>query len=56
MRGEEVAALHQKYLACKQRYAEEQHIELNRQEHTPSLDYQTKGGCLQDGILWDPVK
>ena len=50
------AALHQKYLACEQKYAEDQRTELNRREHTPSLDYQTKGGRLQDGILWDPAK
>jgi hypothetical protein len=50
------AVLHQKYLACKQRYAEDQHTELNRREHTSLLDYQTKGGHLQDGTLWDPAK
>jgi hypothetical protein len=50
------ATLHKKYLACKQRYAEDQRIELNRREHTLLLNYQMKGGCLQDGILWGLAK
>ena len=50
------ATLHQKYIACEQRYTEDQRIGLNRHEHMPSLSYQTKGGRLQDGILWDPAK
>jgi hypothetical protein len=50
------ATLHQKYLACEQRYAEDQRTELNRREHTPLLDYQMMGGRLQDGVSWDPAK
>ncbi len=50
------AAPYQKYLVCEQRYAEDQRTELNRREHTSLLDYQMKGGRLQDGILWDLAK
>ncbi len=50
------AALHAKYLECKQRYAEDQCINMIRREQTPLLNYQTKGAHLQDGILWDPTK
>jgi hypothetical protein len=29
---------------------------MNRQDKPPSLNYQAKGACLYDGILWDPTK
>ncbi len=50
------ASLHTKYVECKQHYAEEQHVDMNRREQTPLLNYQAKGARLQDGILWDPTK
>ncbi len=45
------AALHTKYVECEQRYAEDQRVDMNRREQMPSLNYQAKGACLQDGIL-----
>ena len=50
------AALHTKYLKCELIYAKDQCQEVNRQEHTPSLNYQARGTRLQDGVLWDPEK
>jgi len=50
------SALHAKYLKCELLYAEDQHQEINRQEQTPSLNYQARGTRLQDGVLWDPEK
>jgi hypothetical protein len=51
------SALHAKYLKCELFYAEDQCQEVNRQEQTPSLNYQaSRGTCLQDGVLWDPEK
>ena len=47
-------ALHQRYLKCELLYAEDQRLEVNRQELTPSLlNYQMRGTRLQDGVLWD---
>ena len=48
--------LHQRYLKCKLLYVEDQRQEINRQELTPSLNYQAKGTRLQDGVLWDVEK
>ena len=50
------SALHKKYLKCKLLYAEDQRQEVNRQEQTPSLNYQARCNRLQDGVLWDPKK
>jgi hypothetical protein len=51
------SALHAKYLKCELLYAEDQCQEVNRQEQTPSLNYQaSRGTRLQDGVLWDPEK
>ena len=50
-------ALHQRYLKCELLYAEDQRLEVNRQELTPSLlNYQVGGTHLQDGVLWDVEK
>ena len=48
--------LHQRYLRCELLYAEDQRQEVNRQELTPSLNYQARGTHLQDGVLWDVEK
>ncbi len=45
--------LHQRYLRCELLYAKDQRQEVNRQELTPSLNYQVRGTRLQDGVLWD---
>ena len=48
--------LHQRYLRCELLYAKDQRQEVNRQELTPSLNYQARGTHLQDGVLWDVEK
>ena len=45
--------LHQRYLRCNLLYAKDQRQKVNRQELTPSLNYQARGTRLQDGVLWD---
>jgi len=50
------SALHKKYLKCELLYAEDQRQEVNRQEQTPSLNYQARCNRLQDGVLRDPKK
>ena len=47
------STLHAKYLECELLYAEDQRQDVNRQEQTPSLNYQARGTRLQDGVLWD---
>jgi hypothetical protein len=50
------STLHAKYLECELLYAEDQRQDINRQEQTPSLNYQARGTRLQDGVLWDAEK